>query len=311
MNAAPLLSVQAFVSCRGGIGPYIDPHQTRPRTESGLLARTTIAAGILLLAPAAAGAQEFATPWHQGHNSKVRLIAGNLGHAGEPRLLAGIEIRLAEGWKTYWRNPGESGGVPPRFDLSASRNLGAARIRYPAPERLKDALGDSIGYKHAVVFPIEVAAADPTRPVELDVALEYGVCRDICIPAEARLATSLPPGLAAGVPPELAAASARVPRKTGERRPTDPVLKTARAMLSGGNPSLTLEVSGTDTDLFLMAPPGIFLPVPKRTAGAPAGNSRFVVDLSQDNEAAQLKGKTLVLTIVSAAGASEAVWVVE
>ena len=45
---------------------------------------------------------------------------------------AALEIRLAPGWKTYWRAPGEA-GFPPQFDFSSSRNLENLEIIWPAP----------------------------------------------------------------------------------------------------------------------------------------------------------------------------------
>ena len=45
---------------------------------------------------------------------------------------AGIEIKLKQGWKTYWRYPGDS-GVPPAFDFSKSQNVKSVTVLYPAP----------------------------------------------------------------------------------------------------------------------------------------------------------------------------------
>src|SRR6185436_965035 len=71
--------------------------------------------------------------WDGDQRAAVRLIAA--AQQGEGRATihhAGVEIRLAPGWKTYWRHPGDS-GVPPRFDFTASRNVKSVTIRYPAP----------------------------------------------------------------------------------------------------------------------------------------------------------------------------------
>jgi DsbC/DsbD-like thiol-disulfide interchange protein len=44
--------------------------------------------------------------------------------------LAGVEITLGEGWKTYWRMPGDA-GVPPS---SVGRlNPRGVELRYPPP----------------------------------------------------------------------------------------------------------------------------------------------------------------------------------
>src|SRR5262249_8927036 len=62
----------------------------------------------------------------------VRLIAAS-PHDGGTSLRAGVEIRLAPGWKTYWRYPGDS-GVPPRFDFAQSTNVDSIPLSWPYPQ---------------------------------------------------------------------------------------------------------------------------------------------------------------------------------
>jgi DsbC/DsbD-like thiol-disulfide interchange protein len=102
---------------------------------------------------------------------------------------AGLAITMEDGWKTYWRVPGES-GVPPQFDWSRSLNLKEVAIGWPAPHRFTDAAGEAVGYKHEVVFPLRIEPRDPSQPVQLELTLFYALCKDICIPAEASLALS-------------------------------------------------------------------------------------------------------------------------
>ena len=67
-----------------------------------------------------------ASSWDGDARSAVRLLAGSpLGVDGA--LRAGVEVRLATGWKTYWRYPGDS-GVPPVFDFSKSENVKSVSI---------------------------------------------------------------------------------------------------------------------------------------------------------------------------------------
>jgi len=136
---------------------------------------------------ASPGDAQEAAPWNHGLHSRTRLISG--GMSGE-RWIAGIEIALDPGFKTYWRNPGES-GLPPRFDWTGSENVAAVDIRWPAPSRHEDAGGVSYTYGEAVVLPVLVTGRDPTKPVRLSVAMDYGICKDICIPAHAALAATL------------------------------------------------------------------------------------------------------------------------
>src|SRR6185295_10391029 len=172
----------------------------------------------------AAGPSAAVTPWVEAQAARVRLLAGaDLAQPGKA-LLAGVEITMAEGWKTYWRNPGEA-GVPPNFDWSGSTNTASIKVAYPAPMRLSDPAADMIGYKTSVLFPIEVVPKLPTEAVELRLALEFAVCREICIPAQASLALTVPPAPTAGAPaPAIAAAMERVPRVEAKRRAGDPKL---------------------------------------------------------------------------------------
>src|SRR5258708_37885671 len=53
-----------------------------------------------------------ASSWDGDARSAMRLVAGSpLGADGS--LRAGVEIRLAAGWETYWRGPGGCGVAPP------------------------------------------------------------------------------------------------------------------------------------------------------------------------------------------------------
>jgi DsbC/DsbD-like thiol-disulfide interchange protein len=272
------------------------------------------AAPALLLASALpATAQGTATPWVDGYNSKTRLIAATID-TPKPMVNAGIEISMAAGWKTYWRNPGDAGGVPPNLDWTASSNVAAVKMLFPAPSRLKDASGDSIGYKTSVVFPLEVTPKDPTKPVDLKLAIEFGVCREICVPAEAKLNLSVPVSGNVGrdrvVFDTLTATHAAVPRKAADRRPTDPELKSVTATLTGDKPSIVIEAAfpggTTGADLFLESSDGVYLPMPAAKAAITGNVARFTVDLSTGVEPAELKGRTLTLTFVSPTGASEA-----
>jgi DsbC/DsbD-like thiol-disulfide interchange protein len=162
---------------------------------------------LVLASPAGSRAQD-ASPWAEGHRSRVRLLAGGLAGDG---ALAGIEIALDAGFKTYWRNPGES-GLPPSFDWSKSVNVRSVEVLWPAPGRSQDAGGVSYGYSNGVVFPVRVRAAEPDKLVTLALRIDYGVCKDICIPAQADLTLTLWKDVSPAARALIDAALARVPR---------------------------------------------------------------------------------------------------
>jgi DsbC/DsbD-like thiol-disulfide interchange protein len=137
---------------------------------------------------APARAQDSHSPWATASQSAARLVAAGTGEGRS--LLAGLEIRLSPGYKTYWRTPGDS-GVPPQFDWSASQNLAGVEIGWPAPVRFVDGAGWSTGYVGRVLFPLKVTAKDPSRPVILALNLDYAVCDKLCIPARAKVQLEL------------------------------------------------------------------------------------------------------------------------
>src|SRR5215831_13606185 len=89
---------------------------------------------VIIALPAVARAAD-ASPWDGDARAAMRLIAG--ARQDGTAAGAGIEIRLAPGWKTYWRYPGDS-GVPPRFDFAGSENLKSVEVLWPAPHRFSD-----------------------------------------------------------------------------------------------------------------------------------------------------------------------------
>lgn len=269
----------------------------------------------LLLSPtvqgAAANPPDLSSPWVSERNARARLIAGGHATNAPPGTIAvGIEIELADGWKTYWRNPGSS-GVPPLLDWSSSSNLASADVRYPAPSRFKDRDGATIGYKQHLILPVVVQPRDPKRELTLTLGIEYGVCKDICVPMQARLELVIPPGtqkspLATG----LARAFDRVPRPLRARRPSDPELRKVDIELDGDKPAIRFDATfpggAEGADLFVEAPDGLWIPMAK-PEGPPQGNAAtFVVDLTEGADIADLKGKTVRVTLVSPKGQSEA-----
>jgi hypothetical protein len=85
--------------------------------------------------------------------------------------------------------------------------------------------------------------------------------------------------------------------------------------LDDAKPQLIIDANfadgATGTDLFVEAPDGAFVPVPKPLGQVEAGKQRFVVSFSSAAEAAAIKGKPLTLTLVSDGGAREASWTLD
>lgn len=128
--------------------------------------------------------------------------------------IAAVRLKLAPGWKTYWRSPGDA-GIPPHFDWAGSDNLRGVGITWPAPEVFLTAGMRTIGYTGDVILPLTLAPHRAGEPMSLNAELEIGVCKDICVPHSMSLTARLE-GNSAKPTPIIAAALAARPYSAKE-----------------------------------------------------------------------------------------------
>lgn len=105
--------------------------------------------------------------------------------------MAAMRVRLAPGWKTYWRAPGDT-GIPPQFDWANSRNIESVDFHWPIPETYDVNGFRTIGYAGELVLPIEIAPLDKTGPISVRANVQAGVCREVCVPMSASISAELP-----------------------------------------------------------------------------------------------------------------------
>jgi DsbC/DsbD-like thiol-disulfide interchange protein len=267
-----------------------------------------------LATPLTLQATEIASAWSEGKTeTKARLIAGT----SASKTVAAVEIQLADGWKTYWRFPGDGGGVPPMFDWGKSDNVASVRVLYPRPKRFADTAGDTLGYKGLAVFPLIVEPKDATKPVTLKLALDYGICREVCVPVEAALAIDIPVSGTTEMPAHILAAIDHVPRAGQELRANDPRVTKVEVKLDGAAPSLAIEADYpggiADADAYIESPEGFYIPLPKVGSAKEVGKNRlrFEIDLTGAVDPADIKGKDAKVTLVSDKGLSETTFKLE
>jgi DsbC/DsbD-like thiol-disulfide interchange protein len=270
---------------------------------------TVVAAGVCAFA---AHAQD-GSDWDTQAHTAVRLVAGSMSQTGAPALRAGIEIKLDPGWKTYWRDPGDS-GTPPTLDFSASENVKSAAVLWPAPEKFPDeAGGHSIGYVDDVVLPLRITPQDPGRPSSLQLKLGYAICGNLCVPVQATLKLTLD-GHGSG-DATIEQAETRVPHRValGARDAAGGLAVLGVHRQPGdGHDRVIVDVAApadSPVDLFVEGPtPDWSLPLPDPVAAAQsdAGKTRrFTFDLDGLPPGAQAKGAALTFTAVSGSDAIE------
>lgn len=128
--------------------------------------------------------------------------------------VAALEFRLAEGWKTYWRAPGDA-GIPPRIDWTGSGNLDSAQIIWPTPQQTTTSGMRTIGYAGDLILPVRLTPGQADRDIALEARLEIGVCKDVCMPVDITVDADLPPGVR-DRDPKIAAALADTPYTADE-----------------------------------------------------------------------------------------------
>ncbi len=137
--------------------------------------------------------------WQRNDTVSVRLISGVTGTGDASTVPLGLEVRLAQGWHTYWRSPGST-GLPPTFDWSRSQtedgNLKSVTVLYPFPRREASFGMETIGYSDTVVFPIEAALLHPGQDLKAGVTLDILTCGSVCLPNHFDLDLTVPAGKA-------------------------------------------------------------------------------------------------------------------
>ncbi len=182
----------------GRAGPGHDDGAAVRRAESVLRVVSIVLILLALVCARPAWAAESAPV--ATSRSVATLITDTDGVAAGQPFLAALRLRLAPGWHTYWRNPGDA-GVAPEIALHGPAGTTVGPVQWPAPERVRE--GDLMTYAYTgeVVLPMRVTPG--SGGATLTAEANWLVCKDICVPEHGVFRVDLP----AGTP----AASAQAP----------------------------------------------------------------------------------------------------
>lgn len=149
----------------------------------------TIAA-LLTLTLSALPALAASSHWMEVDGGSLRFIAREKPAGGYE---AALQVKLDDGFKTYWTVPGSS-GLPPVLNISIDRfgsgvPGGTVNIKWPAPTVYEDGSGYVTGYSREIAVPIDVSGTSDLR--ELTASGIIGVCGEICIPVQFTLTAQL------------------------------------------------------------------------------------------------------------------------
>ncbi len=247
-------------------------------------------------------AQASFTPWAETDFSRVRLVSGQetLGEQGQ--VMLGLQFELEEGWKTYWRTPGDA-GFPVSLELDDSENLADWEFFWPVPHRFTLFGLETFGYSKEVVFPVRIKASDPSKDVYLKGQVSYLLCQEICIPFDAEVEMRIPAGEAFPSLEESIVSSyvKQVPGLGAESG-----LAIESTFLRGDGEKLQILVTAVTTgepfvtpDLIVEGPPGFSFSRPEIYLLENSSRAEFVIPVSTAREnKGVLEGKRLILSLV-------------
>ncbi|WP_281825869.1 protein-disulfide reductase DsbD domain-containing protein [Jannaschia rubra] len=217
--------------------------------------------------------------------------------------VAALRVRLAPGWKTYWRSAGAA-GISPQMDWRASGNVRSVTPAWPTPGVFGQTGALSIGYDRDFVLPLMIAV-DGGATAQLRGTLDIGVCADICLPARVRVTADLPASA------RLDAADAVIEAALGDRprRVDVPARCAVRPLADGLDLAVTLDVppqGGTETAVIELPDPAVWVTdaTVRRSGGRLEARSQV---LRSDGRPVAVDRGRVRITVIGPSGAVEVV----
>lgn len=179
---------------------------------------------LLLVSPLVAMASPGSIQKKTEEPVQVKLISEEQSvQPGRP-FWVGIELKMADGWDTYWVNPGDA-GFPTKVQWQLPDGYTAGPIQWPYPERFTSQSLVGFGYTHSVLLLAEITPpkdAPVNQTISLNADVSWLACKEQCIPGNAHLSLALPvasklPQLAPDHAAEFAKAREHLPKSLSEQ----------------------------------------------------------------------------------------------
>jgi thiol:disulfide interchange protein/DsbC/DsbD-like thiol-disulfide interchange protein len=163
--------------------------RSRMGSAFALLFRSAVCLSIFALGPLAR------SQTYEGKQLvKAELLADtNAVVPGKP-FTAGLLLRMAPGWHTYWKFPGDA-GIPTEVKWKLPPGWKVGEIQWPIPLKLSEPGDIQIyGYHDEVLLMQEITppASISDSSITLPADANWLVCEKICIPGNASVQVALP-----------------------------------------------------------------------------------------------------------------------
>jgi len=122
----------------------------------------------------------------------VKLLLSHGAAKPGTTVMAGLALTMADGWHTYWINPGAA-GIPTAVEWTLPKGVSAGPIQWPVPDKFT-ALG-SIGYgyhdKTILLVPLAIAADIAPGQATIFGKVSWLECKELCIPRDQQVSAKL------------------------------------------------------------------------------------------------------------------------
>lgn len=125
---------------------------------------------------------------------KAELLSEQASLQAGKAVTIGIRFTMEKGWHIYWVNPGDS-GQPPSVTWKLPPGFKADPLQWPVPDRIPLPSLADYGYGGEILLMSVLHAPKGLKPgqtLRLSAQVNWLVCKEACVPGQARLTLRLP-----------------------------------------------------------------------------------------------------------------------
>jgi len=131
----------------------------------------------------------FSDPVDTGH-ARISLIKDHSDFVPGTSINIGLKVSMDEGWHTYWKNPGDSGGpIELNWDLPIGFNV--SDVQWPLPKKIEYPPLMTYGYEDFVIYPMVLSIPENFSDNYFEMTADILICADVCIPESGKISANL------------------------------------------------------------------------------------------------------------------------
>tara|TARA_Y100001963_G_scaffold159971_2_gene266621 strand:+ start:3050 stop:5104 length:2055 start_codon:yes stop_codon:yes gene_type:complete len=133
------------------------------------------------------------TGWQSAKHLQAELVSEYQQVQPGQTLQLALHFVPDEHWHTYWQNPGDS-GLPTQLSWTLPEGVSAGAIKWPTPQAIAVPPLVNYGFEGQTILlsDLTIAANYQADTVPLTLKVDWLVCEEVCIPAEAEFSLVLP-----------------------------------------------------------------------------------------------------------------------